>query len=244
MSHTEKKVCDAALHAMFKSCEVIKNKNIQHLVPKNAKSFLRWKDVPEIIRFLSNVIFDEPIDFPVLALLVPQLTRGLRSNVPATVSQSVIIFDRMCKRIQDPFIVESFIPVLTSALQQAVLITQKTKSIAQSCIDMLNQWNIVCKETKIDEGHVLNLLKSLVPVDGFDLELRHVAGLCLSLMLIKHFEEEKWVEIQNYWAVVIGKDTSAANIQQLRDECTNLIIQRYQQISKFTLLLLLNFVLD
>lgn len=119
MNETKKEVSAAAYSAMTNACNVIGNRDIEHMTPKIVRSISNPEDVPEIMHDLAGVTFVQSVQSPALAMVVPLLIRGLRSKFTATRRQSAVIIDNMSKLVDDPIDAEPFLPTLMPALQFA-----------------------------------------------------------------------------------------------------------------------------
>ncbi len=226
MSDTKKEVSQAAYEALVNACNVIGNKDIEHMTGKIVRSISHPDEVPELMHSLAGVTFVQSVEAPALAMVVPLLIRGLRSKVTATRRQSAVIIDNMSKLVDDPLDAGPFLPTLMPALQFAAdaMSDPEARSVAERASAQLTRLHAHCEEAKhlaknIDKELVLHAIQALVPVQGFEVELSHIAGLCCSLMYTKQYESAEWEEIQIYWAVVIGAEAAEANIGKLRKEC-------------------------
>ena len=87
MSEPKKEVAKAAHDAMVAACDVIGNRDIEHMTSKIVRSIVVPSDVPEIMHSLAGVTFVQSVTAPALAMVVPLLLRGLRSTLlPPVVS--------------------------------------------------------------------------------------------------------------------------------------------------------------
>jgi elongation factor 3 len=93
MSEPKKEVSQAAFDAMTSACNVIGNRDIEHMTSKIVRSISHPDEVPELMHSLAGVTFVQSVESPALAMVVPLLIRGLRSKVTATRRQSAVIID-------------------------------------------------------------------------------------------------------------------------------------------------------
>eukprot|EP00981_Chlorochromonas_danica_P010982 scaffold3595_cov235-Ochromonas_danica.AAC.20 len=226
MSDTKKEVNQAAFEAMTNSCNVIGNKDIEHMTGKIVRSISHPEEVPEIMHALAGVTFVQSVEAPALAMVVPLLIRGLRSKVTATRRQSAVIIDNMSKLVDDPLDAEPFLPTLMPALQFAAdaMSDPEARSVAERAANQLNRLHHQCEEAKllakkIDKEQVLNMLKGHITVSGFEVELNHLASLCVSLMHIKKFEKDEWEDIVPYIAALAGQTAAEGLVGKIRVEC-------------------------
>ena len=97
MWDTKKQVKTAATSAMTAACEVIGNRDIEHMTGKIITAITKPKEVPEIMHELAGVTFVQSVESPALAMTVPLLLRGLKEKNTATKRQSAVIINNMSK---------------------------------------------------------------------------------------------------------------------------------------------------
>jgi elongation factor 3 len=95
MADPKKEVKEAATQCMTSSCDVIGNRDIEHMTSKIVRSITNPEETPEIMHSLAGVTFVQSVTAPCLAMVVPLLIRGLRAKVTATRRQSCVIIDNM-----------------------------------------------------------------------------------------------------------------------------------------------------
>jgi len=117
MWDTKKQVKAAATNAMKSACDVIGNKDIEHMTDKIIVAITRPKEVPEIMHKMAGVTFVQSVESAALAMVVPLLLRGLREKATATKRQSAVIIDNMSKLVDNPIDAAPFLPLLLPALE-------------------------------------------------------------------------------------------------------------------------------
>jgi elongation factor 3 len=117
MWDTKKQVKTAATAAMKGACEVIGNKDIEHMTGKILTAISKPKEVPEIMHVMAGVTFVQSVESPALAMVVPLLLRGLREKQTATKRQSAVIINNMSKLVDNPLDAAPFLPLLLPALE-------------------------------------------------------------------------------------------------------------------------------
>jgi len=80
MSEPKKEVSQAAFDAITNACNVIGNRDIEHMTPKIVRSISNPEEVPEIMHNLAGVTFVQSVESPALAMVVPLLIRGSIKN--------------------------------------------------------------------------------------------------------------------------------------------------------------------
>lgn len=90
-------VCDAAQGAMIAVCDVVGNRDIEHLTANILRSITHPEDTEELMHKLAGVTFVQSVESPALAMVTPLLIRGLNSKKTATLRQSAVIIDNMSR---------------------------------------------------------------------------------------------------------------------------------------------------
>jgi elongation factor 3 len=231
MSETKKEVAKAAYDAMIASCDVIGNRDIEHMTPKIVRSITNPEEVPEIMHALAGVTFVQSVQSPALAMVVPLLIRGLRSKLTATRRQSAVIIDNMSKLVDDPIDAAPFLPTLMPALEFAAdaMSDPEARKVAENASKQLNKLSAQCNALKavakdVNHGLVLACIKSkvTVPADA-EVPVAHVAHLACSLMYLKKFDVEAWTEVSKYLALIVGQAAADAAIDSIRTECKEMV---------------------
>ncbi|KAG8526533.1 translational elongation factor EF-1 alpha [Bacidia gigantensis] len=118
MWDTKAEVKKAAYGTMEKICNLISNKDIERFIPELIKCIAKPENVPETVHLLGATTFVTDVHEPTLAIMVPLLERGLNERETAIKRKAAVIVDNMCKLVEDPNIVASFLPKLMPALQK------------------------------------------------------------------------------------------------------------------------------
>ena len=150
MSEPKKEVSKAAYEAMTNACNVIGNKDIEHMTGKIIRSISHPEEVPEIMHALAGVTFVQSVQSPALAMVVPLLIRGLRSKVTATRRQSAVIIDNMSKLVDDPIDAEPFLPDLMPVLKFSAenMSDPEARGISERASTQLEKLSEQCNEAK------------------------------------------------------------------------------------------------
>lgn len=233
MADAKKEVKEAALHAMTAACDVIGNKDIEHMTSHIVRSITHPDETPEIMHSLAGVTFVQSVTSPALAMVVPLLIRGLRAKVTATRRQSAVIIDNMSKLVDDPLDAAPFLPTLLPALEFAAdaMSDPEARAVTERAMKQLQRLNTICEHAKqqnkgVSEERVLESLKhkviSTVQPDS-NVVLRHIANMICVLMLTKDFTAESWADIEKYLAVVTGAETANVALSQMLPECREMM---------------------
>jgi elongation factor 3 len=205
MSDPKRDVASAAHDALVAVCDVIGNRDIEHMTSKIVRSIVVPSDTPEIMHALAGVTFVQSVKSPALAMVVPLLLRGLRSNLTATRRQSAVIIDNMSKLVDDPIDAAPFLPTLLPDLEKAAeaMSDPEARSVAERATKQLKrlegECNLALKAAKIaNVPEVLAALKKASKSKADDIFMTHIASLMTSLMELRAFEQENWALVYDY----------------------------------------------
>jgi len=236
VAEPKREVKEAALLALTNSCDVVGNKDIEHLTSKIVRSITNPDEVPEIMHALAGVTFVQSVQSPALAMVVPLLIRGLRSRITATRRQSAVIIDNMSKLVDDPMDSSPFLPSLMPALEFAAdaMSDPEARTVAENASAQLQRLNAACEHAKqhskgIDTNHVMGLIQSKLSLSAQQIEdnqvvIKHVANLCCSLMQLKKFDSNDWLEVEQALLVISSTSNQAKEcVTTLRPDCMELV---------------------
>jgi len=235
MGDVKKEVKDAANAAMISACDVIGNRDIEHMTPHIVRSIVKPDEVPEIMHKLAGVTFVQSVNSSALAMVVPLLIRGLTSRVNATKRQSAVIIDNMSKLVDDAIDAAPFLPTLLPALTKAAdaMSDPEARSVMEKATVQLNRLSVSCEEAKrttkiVDFNIVLEALKAkpvlkdlITFADGAI--LKHMSHILCSLMSLRKFDDEDWKEVIDSFAVYIGKGPATTLVETLKPECKDML---------------------
>jgi elongation factor 3 len=230
MTETKKEVSAAALEAMTASCDVIGNRDIEHMTQNIIRSITNPEEVSEIMHTLAGVTFVQSVQAPALAFVVPLLIRGLRSKMTATRRQSAVIIDNMSKLVDDPLDAKPFLPTLMPALAFAAdaMSDPEARKVAENASSQLSKLSHTCEhlsQLSKEEMHarVLQSLTTKVVVSPeLDIAYNYVASLCLSLMRLRKFEMSDWDEVARYLHATCNVTYADSIVKDLIPECKEL----------------------
>jgi elongation factor 3 len=221
----KQEVCEAAESAMVAVCDVVGNRDIEHLTGSIVRSITHPEETEELMHKLAGVTFVQSVESPALAMVVPLLIRGLNSKKTATVRQSSVIIDNMSRLVDDPLDAAPFMPLLMPVLEKAadVVSDPEARSVAERAVAQLKRLNAEVEEAQsrqqhIEHSRVFDAIKSKFNAPEADSYLSHVASLCCSLMAVRKFDKGHWKEIEQHLAIV-NKEKAAFQIDKIRAEC-------------------------
>lgn len=230
MWDTKPEVKKKAYSTMEKVCALIVNKDIERFIPELIKCISKPENVPETIHLLGATTFVTDVHEPTLAIMVPLLERGLKERETAIKRKSAVIIDNMCKLVEDPNIVASFLPKLMPQLNHnnENLADPEAREKTKQALDTLIRVGAV-KDGKIPEvAHdsdvetVLAKLKDILSykhkdtVEKFGTIVEYIAAIGGQLIDEKEVEAVSWTtHLLPYVSAIVGDD-AASIVEQLR----------------------------
>jgi len=236
MWDTKPEVKKKAYSTMEKVCQLISNKDIERFIPELIKCVAKPENVPETVHLLGATTFVTDVHEPTLAIMVPLLERGLKERETAIKRKSAVIIDNMCKLVEDPNIVASFLPRLMPQLQDNYSniadpeAREKTKQGLDTLVRVGNVQNGKIPEVSHDgdvetvKGKLKDILnvKHKAVVEKFDPVLGYAAAVGGQLVDDKDFEPTTWkLNVLPYLVAILGDSTEAQGVvDTLRKRCT------------------------
>lgn len=209
MWDTKPEIKKAAYGTMEKVCGLIVNKDIDRFIPELIKCIARPENVPETVHLLGATTFVTDVHEPTLAIMVPLLDRGLAERETAIKRKSAVIVDNMCKLVEDPNIVASFLPKLMPAIQK-------------------NYDNLADPEAREKTKQALDTLVRVGNVkDGKIPEVSHAGDVVTVVAILKQIFESKHKEASTKFGPIVEYISAIAG--QLIDEKNNDSIEWVEQ---------------
>lgn len=231
MWDTKPEVKKAAYGTMEKICGLIVNKDIERFIPELIKCISKPENVPETVHLLGATTFVTDVHEPTLAIMVPLLERGLAERETAIKRKSAVIVDNMCKLVEDPQIVASFLPKLMPALNKnyETLADPEAREKTKQALDTLIRVGDV-KDGKIPEvshagdvATVSAILKEILEpkyktqIAGADATIDYISAIAGQLIDEKVVEVVSWTENTTpYLAALIGEADAKSIAETLR----------------------------
>jgi elongation factor 3 len=206
MWDTKKQVKAAATSAMKSACEVIGNKDIEHMTDKIITAITKPKEVPEIMHEMAGVTFVQSVESPALAMVVPLLLRGLREKKIATKRQSAVIIDNMSKLVDNPLDAAPFLPLLLPALEQNAesISDPEARDVTGRAVAQLQRLKgLADKQASVrgDTSKITTLFKDSLGADDSNANLKtileHAAIIATTMMDLKFMEDLQWAKTIN-----------------------------------------------
>jgi elongation factor 3 len=200
MWDTKKQVKVAATEAMKKACDVIGNKDIEHMTDKIIVAITKPKEVPEIMHQMAGVTFVQSVESPALAMVVPLLLRGLREKTFATKRQSAVIIENMSKLVDIPLDAAPFLPLLLPALETNAesISDPEAREVTERAVGQLNRLKGLAEKAVSTKGDVSKLkecLKTAFAADDSEnitKVIAHAAQVSTTMMDLAFMEDVQW----------------------------------------------------
>jgi elongation factor 3 len=233
MWDTKKQVKTAAKNAMKSACEVIGNKDIEHMTGKIITAITKPSEVPEIMHQMAGVTFVQSVECPALAMVVPLLLRGLREKTIATKRQSAVIIDNMSKLVDNPLDAAPFLPLLLPALEtnaESIADPEARDVTAKAVLQLKRLKGLADKQASVrgDTSKIVGLLKASFGADDSNANLNtifaHAAIIATAMMDLKFMEDSQWKKnISPLFKAYYDDAKSAAAIEKVRADAEALL---------------------
>jgi elongation factor 3 len=232
MWDTKPEVKKTAYATMEKICSLIVNKDIERFIPELIKCISKPENVPETVHLLGATTFVTDVHEPTLAIMVPLLERGLVERETAIKRKSAVIVDNMCKLVEDPNIVASFLPKLMPALEknyETLADPEAREKTKQGLDTLIRVGNVVDgkipeRSTAGDIETVSKILKDLLSAKNkdalsgkFDPIINYVSAIGGQLVDEKDAESTSWTtNTLPYITAMIGEEAARDVAESLR----------------------------
>lgn len=232
MNDVKKNVKDAAVAAMSACCDVIGNKDIEHMTAHIIRAIMTPSEVPELMHKLAGVVFVQSVKSSALAMVSPLLLRGLNANVNATKRQSAVIIENMSKLVDDPVDAMPFLPTLLPSLAKAadVMSDPEARNIMERALGQLQRLEKLCSTLKsniLDVKKVQESIRSKCNVGNVMVE--YLSYIICSLTSLRDFNGDAWSEVSTNLSYcgtdVISTEDSVRITGELLEECKAMVKQ-------------------
>jgi len=213
---TKKQVKEASAKAMTAACEVIGNRDIEHMTENIVLAVQKPAKVPEIMHKLAGVTFVQSVESPALAMVVPLLLRGLRERKVATQRQSAVIIDNMSKLVDNPVDAAPFLPLLLPEVRKCAdaCSNPEAREIVERAQGQLERLEkAIGNKVRIqaDYAEVLKLFKANVgkyPAHA-EKDIEFCAVMACSLMNTKQITAESWSDVKVQLTDAVGASVAS-----------------------------------
>eukprot|EP01064_Diplonema_japonicum_P010335 TRINITY_DN175_c1_g1_i1.p1 TRINITY_DN175_c1_g1~~TRINITY_DN175_c1_g1_i1.p1 ORF type:complete len:1076 (+),score=429.81 TRINITY_DN175_c1_g1_i1:82-3228(+) len=197
---TKVQVSEEAEQTLKAITDVVKNKDVEELIPVLVEALMEPDNVPDSIFKLSCTKFVATVERPELAIITPLLVRGFREGEKKIVRQSAKITDNLSKLVEVATEAEPLIPKLTPALEQAAIHVadpecREVCGKVQLQIEKLKKNVDLLKSQSMDSKKFLEVLQKDKRVTVSDpVLLAFVADLCASNFEMKVMQPKVWAK--------------------------------------------------
>jgi len=232
MWDTKKQVKVAATEAMKSACDVIGNKDIEHMTGKIIIAISKPKEVPEIMHQMAGVTFVQSVESPALAMVVPLLLRGLREKKTATKRQSAVIIENMSKLVDNPLDAAPFLPLLLPALTQNAesISDPEARDVSQRAVDQLKRLKALADKALSVRGDISKIdeiFKNALGADDSEnvtKVISHAAAIATCMMDLKFMEDLQWKkQVSPVFAAYFSTEKAEECTEKVRAEAEKLM---------------------
>lgn len=155
-------------------CTVITNLDIIPRLPELIDCMAHPNNVVTTIQHMSATTFVQEVNAPVLAVVVPLLTRALGERGANTQRQTVIVVDNLCKLVRDPREAARFLPGLLPGVQhikdEAAM--PEVRALAEKAYDTLIKAGAAHRQLQKEAKEEENPALADLPVEDVEKYLR------------------------------------------------------------------------
>ena len=207
ITNLRKHIKEKAVLVMNKLVHLSGNKDLDPFLPIVTESLQDFNKIPSAIEKLAGCIFVQNIEYSALAVILPILERGLKSNNTEIKRKSCIIIDNMCKLVQDPKEIYPLICIFKPLISDCAenISNPEARNVASKSLETLTKClgkNFVFHEFNINT--VQNILEEKLKLylnnkfSEFETEYKnnilYLSGIITNIVNIKYFEYEEWVK--------------------------------------------------
>lgn len=218
-------VKSAAVATLSAICNTITNPDLHPFIPQLVAAIKEPTEVGETVYKLAATTFVTTVEAPSLAIMAPILSRGLAESSRATLRQTSVIIDNMCKLVEVPAHAEQFLPILLPGLNRVIatgadpeLRDVATKAKATLVRVGGGKEDVVIESDAAKTKRVLAetavVLKGLVtkmnPEATLDAPtVEFVATLCNALDDVREYSDAEWAKLSPFLEAFVAPAQAA-----------------------------------
>jgi len=151
MWSTKNAIKKEASKTMKSVCKSIDNKDLVPFIPDLISAIKNPEEVEECVHKLAATTFVQTVDCGILAIIVPLLSRGFKERNIALTRKCAIICENMCKLVENPNDVKSFVPILLPYLERAKeeISDIECRNVCSRAYNDITNLNEQCTDTTI-----------------------------------------------------------------------------------------------
>lgn len=216
----------AAVRALTAVCNTVTNPDLHPFIPQLVLAIKEPTQVTETVYKLAATTFVTTVEAPSLAIMAPILYRGLAEAARATLRQTSIIIDNMCKLVEVPAHAEQFLPKLLPGLDRCIstaadpeLRTVATRARAtlvrvaggNDKIKVEDDATKFAKATKEAVAALKSIIHNLAPEAAIDnITYMFVGQLCTALDDVRDYQDASWAVLSTFFENQVSPAASAA----------------------------------
>ncbi|CAM9581106.1 unnamed protein product [Chrysoparadoxa australica] len=230
MHDTKKQVKEAATKAMTAACDVIGNRDMEHMTSEIVRAVENNSAVPEIMHTLAGVTFVQSVESSALAMVVPLLLRGMQVKATATKRQSAVIIENMSKLVDEPTDAAPFLPLLMPALEKAAatIADPEARGVADRAYAQLMRLDGLIKKSTLKTAEPEKVLAAVkaayagIKADDFsNITLDYVVAMCCNLMDMRKKDVKEWSAVG---ALLSGLNGGKDALAALKEKCEEMMV--------------------
>jgi len=227
---TKKQVKEAGAKAMTAACDVIGNRDIEHMTASIVLAVQKPAEVPQIMHKLAGVTFVQSVESPALAMVVPLLLRGLRERKVATQRQSAVIIDNMSKLVDNAVDAAPFLPLLLPEVRKCAesCSNPEAREVVERALKQLERLDgLIAGRTRIEANYeeVLKLFKDTIgkyPKES-EKDIEFCTVMACSLMNTKQILPEAWSDVKVNLSEAVGSAAAEKALKVIMDKCEEMM---------------------
>jgi elongation factor 3 len=232
MWDTKKQVKAASTEAMKAACDVIGNRDIEHMTDKIIVAITKPKEVPEIMHQMAGVTFVQSVESPALAMVVPLLLRGLREKSTATKRQSSVIIDNMSKLVDNALDAAPFLPLLLPALEQNAesISDPEAREVTGKAVDQLKRLKALADKAMSVRGDISKISENFKTALGADDSetttkvIAHASIIATSMMDLNFMVDLQWKKnIASQFDLISDVAKAEEAVEKVREEAEKML---------------------
>jgi len=239
-------VSKAAAKTLTAVCGTVTNPDLHPFIPQLVRTILEPTEVPETVYKLAATTFVTTVEAPSLAIMAPILFRGLAESARATLRQTSVIIDNMCKLVEVPAHAEQFLPILLPGLNRCIdtaadpeLRTVATRAkatlvrVGGGKEDVVIEDQATKTKREVDAGaEALKAIVAKAAADAVvdDATIRYVITVATALDDVRDYSAESWAKLTAFLEARVAPAAAAEIIASITEHYVAINAKRGQRI--------------
>lgn len=239
-------VKSAAGKALTAVCKTVTNPDLHPFIPQLVTTMKDPKQVSETVYKLASTTFVTTVEAPSLAIMAPILYRGLAEPARATLRQTSVIIDNMCKLVEVPAHAEQFLPKLLPGLDRCIetaadpelrqVATRARATLVRVAggnakLEVEDESVKFAKATQEAVVALKDVIASVAPEAIVDATtLTFVGQLCTAFDDVRNYQDDAWAALSLFFESQVAPAASAAIYSSINAHFTAVNAKRGQRI--------------